>query len=336
MIEQSGEFMYLKNYIVNPCNVNTCECHKNVDKICRKNIKKRHSVLCKQTTLVQTYGPIHGQISQCGKYLVYPFQSIKYKIDKLRKEFLPHIQKHTLAGAEDPLVATVDLRSACPPCYAQGHLGSCTSNSILAAFEYLTNLQFRGSRLFHYWCERVEEGHKDFDAGASLATSVHVLTKYGVCPETMWDYDITKFNVEPPAECFTEALNYQAVKYIHLTPTRANLQNALRQNLTINIGIVVFQSFLTLQVAQTGIVPMPQIGEPIIFLHAVEIVGFNEQYWIMRNSWGPGWGLLGYFLLPLEYLDVEHHISSDFWCLTAVTIKGVTFKKQNQNLVVEI
>ena len=29
--------------------------------------------------------------------------------------------------------------------------------------------------------------------------------------------------------------------------------------------------------------------------HAVSIVGYKDNYWIVRNSWGPSWGESGYF-----------------------------------------
>lgn len=33
-------------------------------------------------------------------------------------------------------------------------------------------------------------------------------------------------------------------------------------------------------------------------LHAVLVVGYTPTYWILKNSWGPGWGDDGYFYLP--------------------------------------
>jgi cathepsin F len=41
--------------------------------------------------------------------------------------------------------------------------------------------------------------------------------------------------------------------------------------------------------------------DPKVMSHAVLLVGFGEQdgkkYWIVKNSWGPGWGMQGYFLI---------------------------------------
>src|SRR5947209_1398220 len=61
-----------------------------------------------------------------------------------------------------PLPPSVDLRTACPPVYDQGQLGSCTANAIAAALEFDRMKQklddvFVPSRLFIYYNERVIE-----------------------------------------------------------------------------------------------------------------------------------------------------------------------------------
>ena len=65
-----------------------------------------------------------------------------------------------------------DLRKQCPSVYDQGQLGSCTANSIGAAFEFDQLKQgqqdFMPSRLFIYYNERAIEGTVGSDSGAMI------------------------------------------------------------------------------------------------------------------------------------------------------------------------
>jgi len=72
-------------------------------------------------------------------------------------------------------------------------------------------------------------------------------------------------------------------------------------------------------VAKTGIVQMPASGEGVIGGHAVMAVGYDDsqQRFIVRNSWGGGWGMKGYFTIPYAYLT-ERHLASDFWTIRLV------------------
>ena len=85
------------------------------------------------------------------------------------------------------------------------------------------------------------------------------------------------------------------------------------------VGILVYSSFETPEVAKTGIVPLPKDTDQLLGGHAVVCVGFddNKQQFIMRNSWGTAWGDHGHFYLPYSYLS-SSTVTSDLWCLTKI------------------
>lgn len=220
------------------------------------------------------------------------------------------------------LPISVDLRSKCPPVYDQGSLGSCTAQSLAAAFEMqdgLTN-SFTPSRLFIYYNERLLENTISEDSGALLSDGIKSLKMHGVCPESRWQYDISKFSIKPPADCYREALNHKALKCENIRQDVTSMKTSLANGFPFVVGIAIYSSFESQQVSNTGIVPLPNIKtEQMLGGHAVLCVGYNDntQTWLMRNSWGTGWGISGYFTLPYVYL-LDSSLSSDLWNISSV------------------
>jgi C1A family cysteine protease len=224
-----------------------------------------------------------------------------------------------------------DLRPAMPPVYDQGQLGSCTANAIGAAMEYERDRQggsdFMPSRLFIYYNERALEGTVSSDSGAQIRDGIKVVNADGVCPETMWPYNIAMFAVKPPQRCFVAAHTDVAVQY-EAIQTLGDLKNAIAAQLAVVFGFTVYQSFESQAVAQTGNMPMPQKGEKVVGGHAVLAVGYSDPdgHVIVRNSWAASWGAAGYFYMPYEYMTGPGKVSdtasvngaylaSDFWAI---------------------
>lgn len=92
------------------------------------------------------------------------------------------------------------------------------------------------------------------------------------------------------------------------------------------IGMTVYASMESDEVAQSGILPMPKNGQQKMGGHAVLIVGYHDNatknkcifgnqsdgYFIVRNSWGADWGQQGYFQMPYEYFN---QYTYDYWIM---------------------
>lgn len=236
---------------------------------------------------------------------------------------LPDQRDHRFAASPRVLAKlprSVDLRAGLPAPYDQGPLGSCTANALSGAFQYLLKSEkkrnFMPSRLFIYYNERVIEGHAGQDSGAMLRDGIKALNQWGACTEAAWPYDISRFAVKPGALCYTGALKHQLLKYERMDQDLNQLRGCLAQGLPFVFGFSVYSSFMTPQVARTGVADLPGPADKPEGGHAVLAVGYDDatQRFLIRNSWGPGWGQKGYFTMPYAYL-LQSGLSADFWAL---------------------
>jgi C1A family cysteine protease len=246
---------------------------------------------------------------------------------------------HVFGNMRGGLFPLVDLRPKCPSVYDQGQLGSCTANAIGAAYEFdQVNhhtqafgkiVAFHPSRLFIYYNERAKEGTIPDDNGAAIEDGVKSVSTQGVCPETMWPYDITKFTIKPPASAYAYAKNCHVTKFKKLNQDAGQLKTCLASGYPIIFGMIVYQSMESDVTARTGMVSMPQQNEQNLGGHAVLIVGYDDNkvyddstgakgVFIVRNSWGTTWGDKGYFYLPQPYV-LDPNLCSDFWVFLTVT-----------------
>ena len=220
----------------------------------------------------------------------------------------------------------VDLRPQCPPPYDQGQLGSCTANAIAGALQFLEAKEgspspIMPSRLFIYYNERALEGTTASDSGAQIRDGIKTVVKDGYCPEAEWPYDIAAFASRPAANCYSDALKDRVKQYLRLTPALPSLLTCLATGYPFVFGFSVYESFESATVASTGVANLPGPGEVLVGGHAVMAVGYDQAAgrFIVRNSWGSGWGMAGYFTMPFQYLT-DPMLAADFWTIRQVPV----------------
>jgi C1A family cysteine protease len=221
------------------------------------------------------------------------------------------------------LPAKTNLTAQCPPVYNQGMLGSCTANAIAAAIEFDRMKQklsdFVPSRLFIYYNEREIEGTVSIDSGAQLRDGIKSVASDGVCPEPEWPYEIENFTRKPSAKCYRDAQLDRAISYQSLIQDLNQMKGCLASGYPFIFGFTVYESFEGEAVRKTGRGSMPGSGERAIGGHAVMAVGYDDaqQRFLVRNSWGPEWGIKGYFTLPYAYL-IQNGLARDLWTIRLV------------------
>lgn len=221
------------------------------------------------------------------------------------------------------LPTSVDLRSLCPAVYDQGQLGSCTANAIAGALEFdqikEQQTPYTPSRLFIYYNERAMEGTISTDSGATIRDGIKSVARLGDCPESEWPYDISQFAVQPPVQCYDDALMHKIISYQRVEQNVEHLKAVLASGYPVVFGFSVYESFESAEVAQSGIVPMPAQNETVLGGHAVLAVGYDDatQRFLVRNSWSTSWGVAGYCTMPYAYL-ASRGLASDFWTIRTV------------------
>lgn len=249
----------------------------------------------------------------------------------------PLLQKAGVTKAPaKKLPVKMDLRQWCSPVEDQGDLGSCTAHACIGIVEYFERRSFSkhidASRLFLYKTTR-NLMRQTGDTGAYLRTTMGALALFGVVPEEYWPYVASDFDKEPSAFCYSFAQNYQAITYYKVDKPLAKpeeILNAIKTNLAAGIpamfGITVYSSIR--QADATGRIPFPVENERSVGGHAIAAVGYDDNMlikntlpkakettgaFLIRNSWGKGWGEQGYGWLPYEYL--LKGLAIDWWCL---------------------
>ncbi len=208
------------------------------------------------------------------------------------------------------LPPSVDLSPMCSPVENQGGVGSCTANSVVGALEYhqilhrqpLTDL----SRLFVYYNARKMAGRENQDSGASMPHAVASLMAFGACPEQVWPYNEPDWITEPSTEAYNSAIFFSGLSYASVSHG-VELKVALASGLPIIFGMSVPEHGLMVVGRETGHVPPPADGkwETPSGGHAMLIVGYDDtkNAWLVRNSWGPGWGLNGHVWIDYRVMD---------------------------------
>jgi C1A family cysteine protease len=229
------------------------------------------------------------------------------------------------AGAPLVIPQTTDMRPLLPPAYDQSTLGSCTSNAIAGGLEYDQKKNnwtqtWTPSRLMIYFMERQIEGDISTDGGGQIRDGIKAVASTGVCPESVWPYDITQFAVTPNAAAYAEAAKHKLIKYQRVIQSLLMIRMALAAGYPVVFGFTVFESFESEQVAQSGILNLPEPGESMVGGHAVLMCGHDDgkQQFLVRNSWGPDWGQEGYFWMPYNYAN-NPNLASDFWTVETLS-----------------
>ncbi len=218
----------------------------------------------------------------------------------------------------------VDLRPHCSPVEDQGNLNSCAGNAVVGALEYHQRKSGQRvadlSRLFVYYNARKIGGTETEDEGTYIHHVMAAVMAFGACPEQTWPYDEAKCKVKPEDPCYESALNFSAISYAR-TGFGGDAKSAVAAGLPIVFGTSLPGEMLQVEGALTGMIKRPEGGWPPIpnSGHAMVIVGYDDgrNAWLVRNSWGPGFGEGGHVWIDYDVMTHYSH-PHGFWTVGAI------------------
>jgi C1A family cysteine protease len=218
----------------------------------------------------------------------------------------------TAAGA---LPAAVDLRAPWWKVGDQGGTGSCvgwaTADGVmryhLVQAGRLSNGELLSPRFVWMASKETDEFNtrpETFieEAGTSLKTAMDVVRKYGTVFDAMLPFNIqTLMYTGTENDLYAAASMRRAANYFNLGKNVAQWKAWLAHNGPILVGLSVDATWDN--AASTG-------GKLDVFQpstvrggHAVCVVGYKANRFILRNSWGPTWGDQGFGYASVSYIN---------------------------------
>jgi len=249
----------------------------------------------------------------------YNFRAEKHHTEENRELhtiYIPSTKTTTFSAA--PKSATSFIIPKLGNILDQGNLGSCVANAFAFSIRTKTKNSIIISRLCLYdICRILDFTPLNDDAGTTVRTASTSIAKYGVVSETTFPYNVNLFKNLPPLSVFQNSKYLKKFTYTFISQDLVSLQGCLNSYKTpIVFGFLVYSSFITDQVANNGIVPMPNLStETLEGGHCMNIIGYNDntKMFTCANSWGTAWGNKGLCYIPYNYI-LSTTLASDF-CL---------------------
>jgi hypothetical protein len=189
----------------------------------------------------------------------------------------------------------------------------------------------RVSRLFEYYATRKIENTVSEDSGATIRDAAKAAAQYGVVDEAAWPYLISKFTVNPPTPIWTAAATHKVTSYHSIADgDLTTMKSVLASGYLIGFGFQVYSYFMSAAMASKAFLNVPASSEQLEGGHAVCLVGYDDNMvnpfnlaskgaFLVRNSWGTGWGQSGYFFMSYDYVR-NTQLASDFWVIQSSPI----------------
>jgi C1A family cysteine protease len=238
----------------------------------------------------------------------------------------PFTTSTTLQSLAAPNSANQYIIPTTVPVFDQLDLSSCVANSTCIALMILSqvaNNSFTAlSRLMIYWNARVYTQDTDKDQGTFIHLAFQSLASLGVCEETVWPYDASEVFAQPPLDAYKQGNDNTISTFYEITSTGAqrvsDIELAIRANHPVVFGTNVGQDLEDYNGDPTVVfsAPTTSLGGHAIAAIGVRINSAGQREFLIRNSWGSGWGIGGCAWFSSAYMEDDS--TSDLFVPTQI------------------
>jgi hypothetical protein len=188
----------------------------------------------------------------------------------------------------------VDYRTDMFTIRDQGNQGACAAMAGAAMKEWQEK---KDIALAEYMSPQfIYNNREGSDEGMYMRDLMQILQKLGDCTEKDYPYESNRTITEA---IYKSALNFVIKNYASVD-TINELKTALYMNGPCIIAVPVYN--FTTRMWKKG------ANEGLLGGHALCLVGYNTEGFIIRNSWGEDWGLNGYCIFPYEDWGLQYEV----------------------------
>jgi hypothetical protein len=202
-----------------------------------------------------------------------------------------------------PLPESFTLIPNLPPVRDQGMKGCCVAHAVSCMKEEQERRDVRFKKYFSVeFIYNLRPNRPQ--AGMYIHDALELIKVYGILPEKNYPYDYDAGPDDLPPRLKSKALNYRIRGYARIY-TMDELKHALLEAGPCPAAFPVYQ--LTGKIWQRS-----STHDKLMGYHAMTVVGWTSEGFILRNSWGPNWGCGGYTTYPYEDWDVHCEIWTSY------------------------
>ena len=205
-------------------------------------------------------------------------------------------KQENIVGTEKNYPKELDLRKELMPVRNQGTQGTCYAQSACCMKEWQEkqNYDFNeyfSPQFFYNLRSNKYDNDNSNDEGMFGRDVMKLLKTYGICAEKMYPYGLIEHKDNISEEIYKAA----KINVIHAY-AKINTISDLKMSLYLNgpalVGFPVYN--------YTGQMWKQRNNETFKGGHAMTIVGYNEEGFLIRNSWGESWNGNGYTIYYYE------------------------------------